>query len=502
MKKNRNSNPKNKIKPSNLIIIAILGVSIVGVAIFGIAFAPFDISNLYIRGNDVIKGFSLDSFDGEPLSDGGNVPSLGMRFNVETGAYWIIGEDDINIINTVTSEDKTEIEIRYSIIAKNKINFYTNVRLEDATSKNLNVIPEDFLAGKFIYYGCFGTAPSDVLHAWESYITWSHYDFGADWRSWNNEKNVFSGDLKASFDVNPSPLPPFFEDDEGNVISTIYDYIGVYAVVVSDNTHGLMSVDKPDFNIITPEEYDQAKENEEAGGDPVEDMPGDLDYRWNPRPDLSDVVGETFDVGILPHTKGATLNPTTKDGNTIWDPSDPYQSTEDCEFTYSLGSLSPLITKYTSTLTWYEQDLEVQDRTRYVPPLGIEWYIHILHDEEFIRSQTRDVGIHINNRYIQSEIQIEFDVWSKFDISSLLLNETVLDAPEEYYDELLWNLLVDGWGGGTTYIEAPAGIDLTELMTLIIIIAIVIAGIYIFIVFGMPLILKKQATGMIKGKIF
>ena len=483
---------KNKI--ALILLILIVPTTVIGV----IAFAPFDISNLYISGNDVIKNFSLDSFDGESLTDGGNVPSLGMRFNVETGGYWIIGEDGITILSTYTSMDKTEIEIRYSIIAKNKINLYTNVRLEDATSRNLDIIKEDFLAGKFAYYGYFGTSPADILHAWESYITWSHYDFGSDWRTYNNEYNEFSGDLKASFDINPSPLPEFFEDDDGNIISTIYDYIGVYAVVVSESTHGLMSIDKPEFNKITPEEYDQAKENDEYGGDPIGDIPGDLDYKWNPRPMLSDVTHETFDIGVLPHTKGASLNPTTKDGNPIWDPDDPYKSTENCKFTYSLKSLSPLISRYYSTLTWYEQDLEVQDFLEYVPPLGFEWIIRVNHDEEFIRSQTRDVGLHVNNRYIQAEIEINFDVWSKFDISALKLNETELDTPEEYYDELIWQLLVDGWGGGNTYIEAPPGVDLAELVTLIIILALVAVGIYVFIQVGVPLIKGKQTIGVLK----
>lgn len=477
-------------------MISLVPLSIVGV----IVFAPFDISNLYIRGNDVIKEFSLDSFNRETLTSGGTVPSLGMKFNVETGGYWIIGEDDITILSTYMSTDKTEVEIRYSIIAKNKINLYTNVRLEDATSKNLNIVKEDFLAGKFVYYGCFGTRPADVLQAWESYITWSHYDFGDDWRSWNNEENVFSGDLKASFDINPSPLPPFFEDDEGNTISTIYDYIGVYAVVVSESVHGLMSTDKPEFNKVTPEEYDQAKENDESGGDPTHEIPGDLNYKWNPRPELSDVGHETFDVGILPHTKGVSLNPTTKDGSPVWDPLDPYKSTEDCEFTYSLKSLSPLITRYYSTLTWYRQDLEVQDFQEYVPPLGWRWIIRVNHDEEFIESETRDVGLHINNRYIQAEIQIEFDVWSKFNITALRLNETQLETPKEYYDELLWGLIVDGWGGGKTYIEAPPGADLTELVTLIVIIIIIIAGIYVFVQVGIPLIKAKQATDVMREK--
>ena len=67
----------------------------------------------------------------------------------------------------------------------------------------------------------------------------------------------------------------------------------------------------------------------------------------------------------------------------------------------------------------------------------------ILNDDH-TQSETRDVGYHINNRYIQSGIQVEFDVWSKFDISALKLNETQLDVPEEYFYEVIWGLIVDG----------------------------------------------------------
>lgn len=477
-----------------ILLIAIIPLSIAGI----VAFAPFDISNIYIRGNDVVKSFSLDSFDGEILTAGGNVPSLGTKFNVETGGFWIIDDDDLQILSTYTSIDETEIEIRYLVTAKNRINLYTNVRLSDATSKNLNTNPESFLAGRFVYYGCFGTAPSDVIVSWESHISWVHYDFGNDWRSWNEEQNVFSGDLKASFDINPSPLPPFFEDSEGNQITTIYDYIAVDAVVISESTHGLMSVDKPEFVEQTPEEYDQERENTETGGDPAGSIAGGFSYKWNPRPELSDVAHETFDIGILPHTKGVSLNPTTKDGRPIWDPENLYESMTDCEFTYSLKSLSPLITKYTSTLTWYEQDLTVQDFLRYIPPLAWEWVVVCRHDRESIQSETRDVGLHVNNRYIQAEIAITFDIWSKFDISALKLNETQLGTPEEYYDELLWQMIVDGWGGGKTYIESPPGADLSELFALIIILVAIIGGIYLFIQFGIPLIVKKQAVDVIE----
>jgi hypothetical protein len=474
-----------------MLIIGIVSISFLTLFSFGLDPFPFDTSNIYIRGNDVVKGFSLDSFDGEALTSGGTVPSLGMRFNVETGGFWIIDDDDLQVISTYTSVDETEVEIRYLVTAKNKINLYTNVRLSDATSETLNTNPESFLAGKFVYYGCFGTAPSDVLSSWESHITWVHYDFGDDWRSWNEQQNVFVGDLKASFDINPSPLPPFFTDADGNTIETIYDYIAVDAIVVSDSVHGLMSTDKPEFNKVTPEEYDQAKENDKSGGEAGGDIAGDLDYKWNPRPTLSAVVGETFDVGTLPHTKGVSLNPTTKDGRPIWDPENQYESMTDCEFTYSLKSLSPLITKYTSTLTWYEQDLEVQDFLEYIPPLAWKWIIRTNHDDESIQSETRDVGLHINNRYIQAEIAITFDIWSKFDITALKLNETQLDTPEEYYDELLWQMIVDGWGGGRSYIEPPPGADLTELLILIVIIVAIIGGIYIVMKLAAPLLMFR-----------
>ena len=80
------------------------------------------------------------------------------------------------------------------------------------------------------------------------------------------------------------------------------------------------------------------------------------------------------------------------------------------------------------------------------------------------------------------------------------IDELELQTPEEYYDELMWQLLVDGWGGGTTYIEAPTGINFEEIFWMIIILVVIVGGIYVFVQIGVPLIKGKQTIDVIRER--
>lgn len=488
-KNRRNTKPKfdvSFLKDRKFLIV--ISIPVLFLAFFMISpFSPFNITNIYISGNDVIKNFSLDSFDGEPLTAGGSVPSLGTKFNVETGGFWRIEESDVNIINIYESLDGTEAKIRYSVTAKNKINLFTNVRLDDVVSNNLDTTTETFLAGKWQHKGAFG----DVVDSWSSNLQWTHYDFGSDFRTWNTAQNVFSGDLKASFDINPSPLPDIFTDADGNTIEKDFDYIAVDAVIVSDSIHGLMSNDIPTFTGLTPLQYDVNNVNNEAGAEPNGDTHSNL-IIWDPQPTLSQVSTESIDVGVQAKTVGASLNPTTGSGASTWDPQSRSESMVDCEFTYFIGSISPLIRKYTSTLTYYEQDIITSDQARYVFPLGIEWYVRVDKDAINYKSETRDVGLHVTNRYIQAEIAITFLLYSSFTITPTNVTGADLQIPQEWYDELLWQMIIDGYGGGTQYQEPPEGFEmLNELLPLILTLVFIGVGIYVFIQVGMPLLLYR-----------
>ncbi len=479
MKQNSNKNrePKGKIETKNIIVMLILASSVIGVAIYGIAFSPLVLDDLYITGNDVIKNYTFESFDGNDIVDG-VVSGLDNKLKVEAGAFWKTTENDLEIIgNPIVNGNITTVA--FFVTMRNKVNIYTNVRLNDAIETNFNTVSEVFRVGDYEHLGYYG----HHLDGFESYLTWNHYDFG-DVRQHNLDNNLFSGALKASFDINPNPIPLNFSDADGNLIEKQFDYIAINAMWVSDSIYGKMSTDMPSFVELTPAHYEEDERNDYAGGTPqgtmIADTDDDEDYTkiWNPDPTLSVAAYQTIESGIQPASNGSTLNPKTKSGVSLWDPVFDQKSQTDCSFTYNLGALSPLVYEYSSTLTYYEQSIQVQDYT-YWDFLLLKSGSKENYDHDTIQSQTRQVGLHVTNRYIQAELSVKFKLYTQFKIEIAETEEADLDLPEEYYDELLWQMIVDGFGGGKTYKETITLADLTGIITIVAVLLIVGVGGYI-----------------------
>jgi hypothetical protein len=210
----------------------------------------------------------------------------------------------------------------------------------------------------------------------------------------------------------------------------------------------------------------------------------DYSQLWNPSVNLGTSPYETIDPGIQAMSVGASLNPTTKSGALIWDPKMRSESMTDCQFTYQLGALSPLIYQYHSTMSYYEQTVIIQDEWAGLFVLGS--YVVANIDER--QSITRPVALHVTNRYIQTEVTIVFKLYTLFTITQLDVNEPDLEEPEEYYDELIWDTVVDGFGGGHTYAEPITFAGIAELLMILIVIVAIIAAIYIFVKVVVPLL--------------
>ena len=456
-------------------------VSVSFLTLFSFELNPFysDTSNIYITGNDVVKNFNVDS------SDIG-----GEKVKVETGAFWKITPDDFELLGVYELGNQTFLD--YRVAMRNKINIFTNVDLGDATATDLNVVRENFLAGSYRHLALNG----ETRVRWDSYLTWSHYDFG-DVRSHNVANNLFSGDLKCSFDINPSPLPDIFTDEQGQTITKEFDYIAVDGIYISNSTCGLLSTDLPVITGLTPAEYDLAERNDNTGADKegtmIADTDDDTDYSnlWDPSVTLSDPTYETIDTGIRPMSVGASLNPTTKSGALIWDPKLRSESMTDCQFTYQLGALSPLVYQYSSTMSYYKQSIIIQDYT-YWDFLLLKLGSYVVTDIDEIQSETRPVALHVTNRYIQAEITIVFKLFTSFTTTPLDVDEPGLEPPEEYFWDLIWQSIVDGFGGGQTYTEGITLADITGIVILIVVVIVVIAGIYIFMKIGVPLLMFRM----------
>jgi len=462
---------------SSILLIFAIGFSTY--AIFPLS--PFEINsgNLYITSGDVIKNFKFESYD-DNLITTGTVDGLGNRLKFETGALWTTDPDDVIITYKEQVGDK--VYINYDIVYTTDMNIYTNARLNDVvgTGKTADPVVETLTAGIYNHYGCFGGAP---FISWKGYLYFNHLDVG-DIRSYNAENNLFSGNVVMNFDIDDSPLPDTLTDSNGNVANKSFDYIGVKAVYVDNTITGSLSDYVPTIVGLTPSEYDISKKTV-SGGSASGDIAGDFEAKFNPDPILGDTfVSNTVDYGIQPQSDGSSLFPTLKGGQAIYDPRTSQKSMPNCEYTYNIGSLSPLIKEYSNTLTYYYQDLATQDYLASVIP----WVggIQVTKDINTKETVTRVTGLHVTNRYIHTTMSVKFSVWSSYEIVPVEdTNLPDLQYPQEYYDDLVYSSVVDGFGGGTIYKEASATeLFNTQFITgfVITIVIIAVAGLTIYVV--------------------
>jgi hypothetical protein len=300
-----------------------------------------------------------------------------------------------------------------------------------------------------------------------------------------------------NFDIDSSPLPSTLVDSNGNPAEKQFDCISVSSVYTSDTLMGHLSDEVPEIVGLTPAEYD---ESHYEIADRSATIPSKYLNRWHVNTTLSDPFISTTTVSRLQfQTDGSSLNPTQKDGSTLYDPEISEESISDCEFVVNVGALSPYISVYSNTLTYYYNHLTVQEYVKSIIPWNIG--IKVNDDSEAIQTVTRQTGVVLTNRYIHTTINVVFTIWTSYKIE-VISGETVgLLYPEEYYDKLIYDATVDGVGGGTVYTEGYSSkfIDFGDLfgslgsiITIIIIIIVIAVGLYVFVKVGVPYLKKRS----------
>jgi len=480
---------------SFVIIITIIGISAYSLS----PLSPFDVEegNIYITAGDVMRNFKLDTFDDMLIDSGGSVQGLDNRLKFEVGAQWTANPNDAVIQYAELVGDT--VFVYYKITFKNKINIYTNSRLSDVVLDKTGIDGEttSYLAGSYTHRDFF----NHPLIDWDSYIYWNHLEVG-NVRSYNAEHNLFSGNLELTFDIDDSPLPDTITDSNGNTANKSFDYISVSSAYVSETIHGMLSDEVPTVVSITPAEYD-TKISSTSGGGLGGDVSGydnvdSVAVKYTPNPIPGEVyVSDTFDFGTQTQSDGSSLNPTQKDGSDIFDSRVAEESMGDCRLTYNIGSLSPLIKTYSQTLHYTTRNYETKEYWVFWPfTVGIQ----TTSDTTSLLSVTEPVALHVTNRYVQPELAVTFNVWTSYNIIISESDTPELDLPSEYYDELVFDSVVDGFGGGTQYTEPTQGLfggifdffnSIEGIIVLIIIVAIV--GIIIYIAF--KFVGKKKSTG-------
>jgi len=440
------------------LIIAILIPIIVITSIFMIALAPFE-----IQGNDLIKNFSIDGFDGQTSSGASNDGKL----VAEIGGYWNIVPEDIRIVRDYDLDG-----IRYfetEVIVTNKINFLTAVSLGDiADGFSIDKVSEDFNLGSWTHIDLY---KPDWTFTRKMY--WSHYDY-PDIVSYNTQNNIFSGEYEFSFDIDDSPLPDFITEGEDFSYEKLYSHIAVDGITVRTNKIGNLDSSSPEF--IYSVEKSPTENSEEEEAIPSNPTTRKLGYTWNPKPTLSTPIESTVMAqGIIPKSKGSSLNPTTRSGDRLWDPEEEEKSMTDCAFTYYIASISPKITQFHSTLTYEKQ--VVKSHQHYEIFVG-EWPILDSNIKQTVQA-TRQVAFKITNRYIQSEIAVKFSIWSAFNITALKSNDPALQTPDAFDQEDIQNLIIDGDGEGT--VDLYSYKNYATITMIIIILAIIALGVALFL---------------------
>lgn len=387
-------------------------------------------SPVYLLTGDMIKDVKFVSIGGDPIDQGGGAYDNKLKF--EMSPLWKLERDDIELIYTHQVGNK--IYMFYKMALTADMNVYTNVRYNDGSEK------QEQWNGKqkvFEYhrYGLYGDEFTQL--AWSRELQWHSWDFG-NVRDYNSKNNVYGGTVEIQFNIQQSPFPSTLIDEEGNVLTKQFDYIGVSSAAVLSSDHGFLSQASPDIRYSVPQE-DQSQEIKRVDPDP---SPGAVDggyqVQWRTNARIEDAGLDTWDAGIQVPSGDSSLNPTRADGGPIYDNTmDNETSQTDCKLYYNLGSLTPVVTEYFGRLEYDTLRLKAQDTIfgyDYSPTPGHE-------------SKMLSTAIHISNRYAHSKLQTVLNVWSSYEIEVIdtpEMEDYNLEKPVEYYDNLTWQTAVDG----------------------------------------------------------
>lgn len=400
----------------------------------------------YISATDILKNFKFESIGGEPIVNEG---AFNDKLRFDTQMAWLLYQNDINILSREEIGDSTVL--KYSLILRNKINIFTNVRL-DQMAYNLLPRTEEFI-GCYYRHNRLG---GSIDYQWEGIIKWDCWDFG-DIYNYNFQNNHFTGRVVMSFDIDANPIPDVF----GEYTEKEYDYIAVSEAGIVTNTWGKMTDQMPTIIVLSPSEYESEWKDDEtytSGSAESNYFEAIIDPNENlyVYPDPI----QTFDARIVPDTAGSSMNPKNKDGTPLWDPEIEEKSMTGCNIYYDLNSLSPVVYRYGGRLSWTQHDLETEDYL--IPFKGIVPKTNHYYFHDYV--ENRDVALHGINRYIQVDMIVKFEVWTSVKLGTLTdaYENLRLSFPEEYYDELVWSTLAGGWKGSTI---KEYGLDPFEAVT-------------------------------------
>lgn len=435
---------------------------------------------IVLLSGDIIKNFKLDTFAGTPI-DVNNV--YGNKLIFETQGLWRLEKENLELRYKVQTPDNN-VYLFYQMLVTNKINIKTNIPYQECVPR-ITYASDNFETLDFKWTGL----GDDVRDEFSVDMTWTHPNLNLQGTSLNsyNTKHIFSGNLEMTFDINDNPLPPFLRDELGDQLTKEFDHIAIRDAYVLDADYGWLGDQPPDINTIVNEPMYRS----DLGGDtepPTNKEGTRIPMSASPSPSTP-FVKESFDGGIRFQSIGSTLFPRNKDGSDIWSPVNN-GSQKDARITLNIGALSPVAFRYAQTISYNWNRVRQRDQWFSFDPCFDVARIK--------KSITGDVAVSCNNRYIQMEIGVLFDVWSKWHIEigeGFQIPE--LEKPIEYYDNLTWSSIIDGAEGSifvsdrVSILEGLFGSIFGDIGDWLLIIIIVIVAI-IFIIIIMSFIKRRR----------
>jgi hypothetical protein len=400
--------------------------------------SPLD--TIQVSTSDLIKNFQFYKFGDDYINPATNMLYDG-RLIFEIGA-WQATRNDLDLIYKYTIGNRTYLYWNWKV--SSDANIYTNVKLADATAKDLSVVSDHILAGTYNHYNRLGFYKS----GWKSYLDFDHYDFGDVIE--HNSQNEYSGSLTMQFDINSGILPSTLTDGDEE-LSKVFDYIGISSVVVSDVEVGNLSSSDPNIGSLTPREYTSVNRTNLEGGDAKSSMNG-LSNNYDPHITLSvETTPSIIYQESIQHTaEGASLNPLDKNGDALWN-ADQEESVKNVSFSFNVGSLTPRVEKYQATLSFYQQKIITREYLASIIPWTVK--SRIVSSSDIAQTYTEDVALSVTNRYIRPTFEIIFSMWTAYEIESYQSTNHTLNRPSEDNEDMMWQALVSGYGGASTFTQ-------------------------------------------------
>jgi len=471
-------------KLQSIIVLSILVLTSLGILT---VMAYSDRTVTILDGDDIIKNFAFEYYQPDKADSD---PFLN-RYQIDDGRLQVsYGGWNIKAIQVTGAVEKgnNEVEIAYNVILDNRFYIYTAVPLTRATSTlgNWNRQGYGYVVFNYVRYGCFGDA---IYQYGPVRIDHNYYDFG-DIIAWNAARHSYSGAMKFNFDISGTPFLETLYDSDGTTYTPTFSHISIYNGFLENGNWGYITQVNLEDQVIIAD--GKTEERASAGGagttGQFESTGGsnNKEINWNALgsdPFSKATIRQTWEDGVLVRGNNEAIDVQRKDGSNIWDPVNPTESNTDGAFIFHIGRVTPLVTEYWRTLTYYSKICSTTEDL-----LGTKTWHGSWRDPGDVNTVPKSSALTIRNRYVSYDVNLQFNIRTNYQLE-VLREVPKVGQPVETYDKLIFTSGIAGGVSGTFGIMSEWGLFDYLIFIIILIVVAVIA------ITTVKLILKRRKKG-------